>query len=460
VDYDATTESLRRHVVPEWFHDAKLGVMVHWGLYSVPAWAPLAGEAAEVVAKGGWGNWFTNNPGAEWYANSIRLTNSPACGHHLDTYGRGQLYAGFAPRFHEAVTKWQPAVWADLFAKSGARYVVLTAKHHDGFRLWPARHPHAHQPGFEAARDIVGDLAKATRERQMRFGVYYSGGLDWSFPARPLTNVVDLFLGVPPGTNYLAQALNDWRELIDRYQPSILWNDLGSPPNLNVNALLAYYYTKFPDGVVNERFHPGLTPRDEARHFDFRTPAVAATRTNSAVKFEVVQLLGASAGHNRQETGEHMISTPELVRLLVDVVSKNGNLLVNVGPTADGMIPAPQRERLTGLGQWLEPNGEAVFGTRPWRLAEARTKEGDDLRFAEKGAVLYAFLLAGRPRDKTVTLTGWRAMDDTRIQILGTKEELNWKQTGESLVVSMPGTLPETPVLALRIHPQPILLKR
>lgn len=460
LEYDATTESLRKHVVPEWFHDAKLGIMVHWGLYSVPGWAPLSGEAADVVAKGGWGSWFTNNPGAEWYANSIRLTNSPAHEHHLDTYGRGQTYAGFAPRFLEAAAKWEPGAWTDLFAKSGARYVILTAKHHDGFRLWPARHPHAYQPGFEAARDILGELAAATRARKLRFGVYYSGGLDWSYPGRPLTNVVDLFLGVPPGTNYLAQAFHDWRELITRYQPSILWNDLGCPPDLNVNALLAYYYTKVPDGVANDRFHTGLTPRGETRHFDFRTPVAAATRTNSAIKFEVLQLLGASAGYNRQETGEHMISTPELVRLLVDVVSKNGNLLVNVSPAADGAISAPQRERLTGLGQWLESNGEAIFGTRPWRLAEARSKEGDDLRFTEKGAELFGLVLAGRPQGKTLTLTGWRAMDDTRIQILGTKADLAWKQLGDALEVRMPDTLPATHVLALKIHPQPILLKR
>ncbi len=139
--YEPTWESVKLHTVPEWFHDAKLGIFIHWGLYSVPAWAPTTGEMGKVIAEEGWGAFFARNPYSEWYLNSVRIPGSPTQRHHIETYGEGYSYDRFADTFNHAVEAWDPAVWARLFHRVGARYVVLTTKHHDGFRSGPAGSP-------------------------------------------------------------------------------------------------------------------------------------------------------------------------------------------------------------------------------------------------------------------------------------------------------------------------------
>ncbi|PHM05577.1 alpha-L-fucosidase [Nostoc sp. 'Peltigera malacea cyanobiont' DB3992] len=176
--YEPTNESLSKHEVPEWFKDAKLGIFIHWGVYSVPGWAPLTGEQNKVVAEHGWEYWFQHNPYAEWYYNSMKLEGSDTYKYHRATYGKNFTYDDFIPTFNAAITRWNPSQWAKLFSQVGARYVVLTTKHHDGFLLWPSKT--TNQSGRVAARDIVGELTQAVRKQGMRMGLYYSGGIDWS----------------------------------------------------------------------------------------------------------------------------------------------------------------------------------------------------------------------------------------------------------------------------------------
>ena len=171
MSYEPTLESLQRHTVPDWFHDAKLGIFIHWGLYSVPAWAPNAGELGEVIAEGGWDKWFAENPYAEWYMNSMRIAGSPSQRHHLETYGPDFGYRDFVPMFNEATQEWDPGAWAELFRQAGARYVVLTTKHHDGFLLWPSEHPNPFQENYYARRDLVGQLTAAVRKQGMEMGL-------------------------------------------------------------------------------------------------------------------------------------------------------------------------------------------------------------------------------------------------------------------------------------------------
>ncbi|MCC5669590.1 alpha-L-fucosidase [Nostoc sp. CHAB 5784] len=151
--YEPTTESLSKHEVPDWFLDAKLGIFVHWGVYSVPGWAPLTGEFSKVVAERGWEYWFLHNSYAEWYYNSMKLEGGDTYNYHPATYGENFTYDDFIPRFNAAITNWNPQKWAKLFSQVGARYVVLTTKHHDGFLLWPSKT--AIQPGRVAARASV-----------------------------------------------------------------------------------------------------------------------------------------------------------------------------------------------------------------------------------------------------------------------------------------------------------------
>ena len=191
-------------------------------------------------------------------------------------------------------------------------------------------------------------------------------------------------------------ANGHWRELIDRYQTRILWNDIAYPAATDLNELFADYYNQFPDGLVNNRFtqrfelHEGNIVSDN--HRDFETPEYASFDEIREQKWESCRGIGASFGYNQQEGAEHHLTVQDLVRSFVDIVSKNGNLLLNIGPMADGSIPAIQRERLLGLGTWLDVNGAAIFDTRPWVTAEGATDAGIDVRFTRADATLYATL--------------------------------------------------------------------
>ena len=346
--YAPTKESLDEHALPTWFDDAKLGIFVHWGPYSVPAWAPTGVSLAD-LAKQGWERAFAGNPYAEWYWNTLAFSESATRAHHDATYGRDFPYERFGEQFRAATRDWSPEPWARLFARAGARYVVLTTKHHDGFLLWPSAHANPHMPAWQSERDLVGELTHAVREAGMRMGLYYSGGIDWPFEGRPVRDIAGLVKAIPQGEDYARYADAHWRELIDRYAPSVLWNDIGYPKAAQPLRLMADYYACVPEGVVNNRFATfGYAPSEQ--HHDYTTPEYAVLAEAVPTKWESCRGIGHSFGWNRAETDADLLSVEQLVHLLVDVVSKNGNLLLNVGPTGDGSIPwaagrAPARAR-------------------------------------------------------------------------------------------------------------------
>ncbi len=399
--YQPTYESVSAHPVPTWFDEAKLGIFIHWGLYSVPAWAPNSGELGEVIASGNWGNWFAQNPYAEWYANTYRIPGSPTRQHHFATYGHGFSYTDFVPMFNEAVQNWDPGSWASLFRDVGARYVVLTTKHHDGFLLWPSQTPNPFHTGYHSHRDLCGELGQAVRAAGMTIAYYYSGGVDWTFDPQIVQSVADLRAATPQSPEYVAYANAHWRELIDRYETAILWNDIAYPRHTNTNELFAYYYNRMPEGVVNNRFGQNFDTLGHNQltrvHHDFTTPEYQQFDTIQSEKWESCRGIGASFGYNQQEGVDQYLTADALIHSFIDIVSKNGNLLLNVGPTAEGEIPAMQRARLEALGQWLAVNGDAIFGTRPWHVAEGPTDTGVDIRYTTRGDALYAMLLGDVP---------------------------------------------------------------
>lgn len=474
--YRPTLRSLRQHPLPPWFDGAKLGILVHWGPYSVPAWAPPVGNFQEIIARRGWAYWFAHNPYAEWYSNSLRIEGSPTQRYHIATYGPTFAYEQFATLFNQAATQMDPVAWADLFARTGARYVVLTAKHHDGFLLWPSAYPNPRRPDYHATRDLVGEVTQEVRARGLRMGLYYSGGLDWTFNPGPIRDFADLFITIPQSAEYVAYADSHWRELIARYRPAVLWNDIGYPAAANLKRLFADYYNAVPDGVINDRFVQLRIPDNRfvktllrlmsrlalqagggmpgGTHCDFRTPEYTSYKKIARWKWEATRALGYSFGYNREERPEHMLSVEELVHLFVDIVSKNGNLLLNVGPAADGTIPPAQQERLLGLGAWLAVNGEAVFDTRPWFRAEGRTMDGTAIRFTQKGTALYVILL-GAPPGPRITIASLVAAPVTCVHLLGHDEPLCWMQEGRRLSITLPEQLPPSPAYAIRIVPPP-----
>lgn len=420
--YRPTLESVSLHQVPLWFENAKLGVFIHWGLYSVPAWAPTAGNLGETQETGNWTEWFAQNPYAEWYANSVRIAASPTQRHHFDTYGHGFPYTDFAPIFNEAVEAWDPSGWASFFKQIGARYLVLTTKHHDGFLLWPSSHPNPFHADYYCSRDLVDELGQAARMEGLTMAYYYSGGVDWTFNSQVVRNTRDLRRATPQSQEYVSYANAHWHELIDKYETAILWNDIAYPQQTDTNQLFADYYNKMPEGLVNNRFNQFFEAEGRKSaapvHSDFTTPEYLQYDAIQSKKWESCRGLGASFGYNQEEGEEHHLSVRELIHSFVDIVSKNGNLLINVGPNAQGEIPELQRQPLIGLGKWLEINGSALFETRPWIRAEGKTDSGVSVRFTQDDRSLYVTLLGG-DETQEFSIPGLSTEDGTTVHVLG-----------------------------------------
>ena len=480
--FQPTLKSVRKHKIPKWFHDAKLGIFIHWGLFSVPAFAPSGkGEIHEILAKEGWLTYYTYKPYAEWYLNTMKISGSPTHKYHIETYGENFSHDDFVPMFNEAAKNWNPDEWAELFRKVGAKYVVLVTKHHDGFLLWPSKYPNPKKENYFVSRDIVGELTKAVRARGLRMGLYYSAALDWTFNESPIQDVVDEFADAPNTEEYIDLMTSHWKELIDLYKPSILWNDIGYPRDANLAEMFAYFYNKIPEGVVNDRWlqvsnflskfaktkigrrivcwyvkrmflTKGIvTPNPP--HCDFTTPEYSSYKDIMEQKWEATRGIGTSFGYNRAEKPENYLTVEELIRFFVDIVSKNGNLLLNLGPKADGTIPEVQKNCVLGLGKWLETNGQAIFGTRPWVRAEGETTEGIEVRFTQKSDSLFVFLL-DTPKESTITIRSFILAKNAKIKWLGYDESINWVQKGENLTINVPKTLEKSPAYAISTTPK------
>ena len=267
--------------------------------------------------------WFCNNPYAEWYFNSVNVGKGPTYEHHIKTYGKDFAYENFADMWK--AENWEPKKWAELFRKAGANYVVLVTKHHDGFCLFPSAYTEYNSTRRGPMRDITGELTSAVRQAGMKMGLYYSGIIDWRFAHDPMFCGEDVRLNNCPTHEYADYAYKQSMELIDRYHPSVFWNDIGWPyaGKENLPYLLAHYYNVCQDGVVNDRFN--------GWHKDFSTKEYQSGQANRREKWEMCRGLGLSFGYNAQEGEEHILSVEKLVSLLVSTVANNGNLLINVG---------------------------------------------------------------------------------------------------------------------------------
>ena len=434
-----------RRPAPEWFSDAKLGIMIHWGAYSVPAWAEPTGELGTVDGD----TWFRHNPYAEWYWNTIRFKDSPAREHHRQVYGDA-AYDDFLDDW--TADEFDPASWSALFVRAGARYVIPVAKHHDGITMWNApgtgtRNTVARGP----RRDLLHEIQTATLRAGMYFGVYYSGGLDWhvtDLPAHDMLPDHDIFTSVrdprhrPVDAAYAAYAYVHVRDLIDRYRPSVLWNDIEWPDagkhsgSLGLMELLRYYYAEVPDGLVNDRW-------GDATHYDFRTSEYQAHREKEQDgSWENCRGIGMSFGYNRIEDERHLLSPARLCMHLTDVVSRGGNLLLNVGPTASGAIPQAQVAVLTRLGDWMEHCAPAIHDTRPLPEEIARSSDEPWVRWTTTGSHAWAIVQSPGPLRLAVSTDRL----DTGSAVTVTGEAIPVTEDSAGLVLTVPPLIEGLPV--------------
>lgn len=340
--YENNWESLNSRPVPAWFGKAKFGIFIHWGLYSVPAY----------TARGSY---------AEWYKEQIWKDGEPAKIFHEKTYGQNFKYEDFAGMFKAEL--FDPDEWKDLFIKSGAKYICLVTKHHDGFTLYPSEYtPFWNSVDIGPHRDIVGELKKALHDTDIRFGLYHSI-YEWHHPLMEKPEEYAIYHLVPM-----------LKELINKYEPDLLFTDgeWDYPSDIwHSTEFLTWLFNESPVKdriVVNDRW--GSETRGKlGGYFSTEYGEIYPGKGKliySGRPFEECRGIGKSFGFNRIENIDDYMSAKELLEILCTMASRGGNLLLNIGPAADGTIPVIMQERLIQIGKWLSVNGEAIYDTEKY----------------------------------------------------------------------------------------------
>lgn len=477
--YEPTLKSVNAHPIPKWYDDAKFGIFIHWGLFSVPAWAKAEGKSLTDLGESeeGFAASMKNQPYAEWYLNTSRIDGSATQRHHKEVYGENFSYFDFEKEFERASSNVDFNAWADVLKQAGAQYVVLVTKHHDGYCLWPSEYKNPQMPEYQSKRDIVGDLTKAVRSKGMKMGLYYSGIFDWTFKKNPidgLENWIDHHLC---SDEYCEYSVNQTYELIHRYHPSVLWNDIGFPPQADLNKIFSDYYNEVPDGVIDDRWRQYVLDPNKDRqeqidgwvkrlegelehgiaallcvdgHYDFNTPEYVKNTSYREKKWEMTRGMSMSFAYNQMDDPSTILTYSEIVRMIADVVSKNGNLLLNIGPKADGSLPEEQVRPLLQVGKWLQVNGEAIYGTRCWKHQTAKTVDGSDVRFTVKPDALYIHVFTDSLPEK-IQISDLQIPENALVQMLGDGRYMPWEQSGADLSISVPAVANVEPVTVFKV---------
>ncbi len=458
--FQATWSSLKQYTVPSWYMDAKFGIFIHWGVYSVPAY------------------------GNEWYPRNMYVQGSPEFAHHVETYGPQSRfgYKDFIPRFR--AEKFDARHWADLFARAGARYVVPVAEHHDGFAMYDCSFSEWNAARMGPERDIVGELAAAARDQGLVMGLsshraehwwFMNGGMQ--FPSDVQNSRYRSFYGPtqPKETQPDQAYLDDWLlrtcELVDKYRPQLVWFDwwIEEPafePYLCKFA--AYYYNR------GAQWQKGVAINYKLKAFAEGSAVFDVERGQLAGIRPLLWQTDTSISKNSWGYVAHQDykTAGDIVGDLVDIVSKNGTLLLNIGPRPDGTIPEPEQEILLEIGRWLAVNGEAIYGTRPWavcgegptQVSEGQftdtaraTYTGQDIRFTTAGNTLYAIVLAWPGQKLTIRSLGsasslWEGPVGS-VHLLGQEGALEWSRDEGGLTVTMPDRRPCEHAFAFKIVP-------
>ncbi|MEZ5354028.1 MAG: alpha-L-fucosidase [Bryobacteraceae bacterium] len=452
--YEANWTSLDSRPAPAWYQDAKFGIFIHWGVYAVPSFAD----------PGKYSEWYWNALTAGRSGKSNDPNQLATWEFHKRVYGADFRYQEFAPMFKAEL--FRPDHWAETFRKSGAKYVALTSKHHDGFCLWPNEHANRswgqawNAASIGPSRDLLGDLTDAVRAEGLRMGYYYSL-YEWYNP-----------LWLADRKRFIAEHMvPQFKELVTRYKPAIIFSDgEWDMPSADwgTEELLAWLYNESPcrdEVIVNDRW--GKETRH--KHGGYYTTEYTAGLQDASHPWEENRGMGHSYGYNRMERARDYRSTREMILMLVDLVSRGGNLLLDIGPAADGRIPELQEEKLLQIGEWLAVNGEAIYGTRPWK----RTRQWSAGRVPEFTASTYMsryeiddYIANPRPGSATIetfftakgpgtvyaivpgwpgasmTLKGVQLGPNGRARLLGAGAPVKHRAAGQDLVLDLPAVAP------------------
>jgi len=446
--YDPTWESIDSRPVADWFQDAKFGIFIHWGPYSVPAWSP----------KGTYSEWYQFWLQSKSLFGNGDFKGDEVANYHYKTYGKDFTYYDFGELFKADL--FEPDEWAQLIEEAGAKYVVLTSKHHDGFTLWP--NEQANDRGFAwnsmeigAKRDLVGELSKAVKKTNVKMGLYYSL-YEWYHPW--WENDRERFVD----EHFLPQI----KDLVTKYEPDLLWADGEWDMEAEKWKSKEFLAWLFNDSsvkntiVVNDRWGKGI----RKKHGGYFTTEYESEAPEFNRPWEECRGMGFSFGYNQNEDAEDYNSTKALVLVLVNIVSTGGNLLLDIGPDARGNISPIMQERLLQMGKWLKTNGEAIYGTKPWNDS-FQWSEGErnfkpkqhylggdfilkqtvdpepgyavkELFFTQNDSAYFA--IAPKWSKKELIIKNLKATKETSITLLATNEVLKWTQSGDDLVVEMP----------------------
>jgi len=454
-------ESLSQYQVPKWYENAKLGIFIHYGVYTVPEF------------------------GSEWYPRNMYIQGSREFEYHMKTYGPHKEfgYKDFVPLFK--AERFNPTEWAELFKNTGARYVVPVAEHHDGFQMYQSDLSHWNAYEMGPKRNIIGDLKTEVEKQGLVFGASSHRAEHWFFlghgkefdsdikdpipyghlywPSMPEPNHFDLY-SPSPSKEYLEDWLLRCCELVDKYQPKIVYFDwwiIHSAFKPYLKLFAAYYYNRADEWgtevVINYKHDA----------FAFNTAVVDIERGQFAEAKPFVWQTDTSVARNSWSytKNNNYKSSTEILCDFVDIVSKNGRLLLNIGPKADGSIPDEDRRILEDIGSWMKVNGEAIHDTKPWKVfGEGPTliKEGQftdyeqkhftsqDIRFTVKGNSLYVFVLK-YPEDGNVTVKSLGSKHFLTvikdISVLGFDEKPTWQLTSDALVLNTKTVKSDKPVV-------------
>ena len=459
--YEPTWESLESRETPAWWGEAKFGIFIHWGLYSVPAWAPV-GEYAE---------WYQHSK--ESIAGKKRKRQKATQEFHKKVYG-DRTYQSFRDDFHCKL--FEPDHWADIFKQSGAKYVVLTAKHHDGYCLYPSKEASLsfgtpwNSVDSGPRRDLVGELTDSVREAGLKMGLYYSIW-DWFNPYWTEQMQLDLQKGAsadPDGKNlskaattalekkkaseeglhkYIHEVMYpQFKQLVTEYEPSIIFSDgdwwMGYDKWQTLPMLAWLFNNAANKGevIINDRWG-----RVRKKHGDYFTTEYGSGFDERGILWEENRGIGHSFGYNINENLGDYNNREEIIYLLCDIVARGGNFLLDVGPTADGRIPVIMEQRLKEVGDWMATNGEAIYGAKQWKH-HSQWSEGN-IPSRKKGSYKTGFSILQvtlEPKKGDAVKTAWFTQKGKDLHVLLP----TWPESGKLTIKDLSqGTQPTLSLL-------------